>query len=263
MKVTILGCGPSNGIPALDYGWGSCDPNNPRNRRTRASILIEARAANDGTDRTILIDTSPDLRAQLLAANVRTLDGLVYTHGHADHLHGVDDLRAINRNIGGPIPMWADDATLHKMEQAFGYALQGIPEGQPIFRPWLQPHRITESAFSVAGVPVQPFAQDHGWGVTQGLRFGHFAYSTDVVRMPEEAFECLAGVKVWLIGVFTNRPHSTHAHVDLALEWIERVKPEQAWLTHMGPALDYQQLMDSLPPHVRPVYDGQVLEIPD
>ncbi|GAB3131275.1 MBL fold metallo-hydrolase [Novispirillum itersonii] len=261
MKVTILGSGPSGGIPALDHGWGACDPANPRNRRTRSSALIEAISPLDGQGKRILIDTSPDLRSQFLDNGIRTLDGVIFTHGHADHTHGVDDLRAINRNIGGPLPIWGDGPTLDKLRDSFGYVFGDIPHGKPIFRPWLEPHLIGDSPFSVAGIPVIPFEQDHGWGLTQGLRIGDFAYSTDLMHLPEEAFPILEGIKVWVIGVFGPKPHPTHAHVDLALEWIERVKPERAWLTHLGPGLDYAALEASLPSHVRPAHDGLVISI--
>lgn len=261
MKVTILGSGPSGGVPALDHGWGACDPDNPRNRRTRSSALIEMVSPEDGQGKRILIDASPDLRTQCLDNGIRALDGVIFTHGHADHTHGVDDLRAINRNIGGPLPIWGDVPTLEKLRGSFGYVFGGIPHGKPIFRPWLEPHLIDGTPFSVAGIPVVPFEQDHGWGLTQGLRIGDFAYSTDLMHLPEDAFPILQGIKVWVIGVFGLKPHPTHAHVDLALEWIDRVKPERAWLTHLGPGLDYAALERSLPAHVRPAYDGLTISV--
>lgn len=261
MKITILGSGPSGGVPALDHGWGACDPENGRNRRTRSSALVEVISPADGQGKRILIDASPDLRFQCLEHGIRTLDGVIFTHGHADHTHGVDDLRAINRNIGGPLPIWGDAPTLAKLRESFGYVFGDIPAGKPIFRPWLDPHLIDGTPFSVAGIPVIPFEQDHGWGLTQGLRIGDFAYSTDLMHLPEAAFPILEGVKVWVIGVFGLKPHPTHAHVDLALEWIDRVKPERAWLTHLGPSLDYAALEASLPPHVRPAHDGLTISV--
>lgn len=254
MRVTVLGSGGAGGVPMVSAGWGKCDPAEPRNRRSRPSVLVE------DADTRILIDTSPDLRTQMLATGVQSLSGILFTHAHADHIHGLDDLREINRLMGQGIPCWTDSTTLDALHQKFGYAFLGIPEGQPVFRPWLVPHLITDP-FTIGSVPVTSWTQDHGWVDSLGFRLGDFAYSTDVVRLGEDAFEALAGVKVWMIGTLTDEPHPTHAHVDLALEWIERVRPERAYLTHMSPMLDYRTLLNRLPAGVEPAYDGMVIDL--
>lgn len=254
MRVTILGSGGAGGVPMVSVGWGKCDPAEPRNRRSRPSILVE----DAGTR--VLVDTSPDLREQLLRAEINALDAVVYTHFHADHVHGIDDLREVNRAMQRPIECYADGLTLESLHKSFGYVFLGVPEGQPIFRPWLRPH-LVDGPFSIGPLRVVPFAQDHGWVSTLGLRFGDFAYSTDVMRLDEAAFAALEGVKVWVVGCLTQTPHTTHAHVDLVLEWVARVRPQRAILTHMGPGLDYATLASTLPKSVRPGYDGMVIEL--
>lgn len=258
MRVTVLGCGGAGGVPMLSVGWGKCDPTEPRNRRRRPSVMVETGQGPD--HRRILIDTSPDLREQLLGADVRHLDAVLFTHAHADHIHGIDDLREVNRAMQGPIPCWADHDTLEALHQRFGYVFMGIPDGQPVFRPWLLPHRLDEP-FTIGETPVTFWRQDHAWMESVGYRIGDFAYSTDVLALPEEAFHLLDGVRVWMIGTLTDSPHPTHAHVDLALEWIDRVKPERGVLTHMGPGLDYRSLRKRLPNHVQPAYDGMVITL--
>ena len=254
MKATLLGCGGASGVPAVAGGWGACDPAEPRNRRRRPSLLVE-----DGDSR-VLVDTSPDLREQLLAAGVDRLDGVVYTHDHADHLHGVDDLREVNRAMRAALPVWASAEVLATISRRFAYVFEPLPpEATTIFKPLLVPHTVT-GPFTVGGVKVTPFDQDHGYGRTLGLRFGPIAYSTDVVALPEESFAALAGVEIWVIGCLVDFPHPTHAHVDKVLSWVERVKPRRAVLTHMGPRLDYAALKARLPAHVEPGYDGMVIE---
>lgn len=259
MRVTLLGCGNAGGVPMISAGWGRCDPGEPKNRRTRSSILIEDTDGDQSTR--ILVDTGPDLREQLLRTEVRSLDGILFTHSHADHIHGIDEIREVNRVMGGPIPCWADKDTLDSLSDRFGYCFLGIEEGQPIFRPWLIPHELDGAAFTIGSVPVQSWVQDHGWCNSIGFRCGPVAYTTDALRLPEEAFDILAGVDLWIIGTLTDKPHVTHAHVDLALEWIERVKPRRGILTHMGPSLDYQTLCKTLPAGVEPGFDGMVIDI--
>jgi phosphoribosyl 1,2-cyclic phosphate phosphodiesterase len=256
MKVTMLGCGPSTGIPAIGPDWGACDPNDPRNRRRRASLLVECRG------KTLLIDTSPDMREQLLDARVARLDAVILTHAHADHLHGIDDLRAVNRLMREAIPLYADAKSLTEIERRFGYALEPVPPGSMFYKPTITPHTI-DGPFVAAGLPVVPFAQDHGFGTTLGLRVGALGYSTDVTELDDAAFASLAGVELWIVDCLRYEPHPTHSHLPKTLAWIERVKPARAVLTHMDRQLDYRELAARLPPGVEPGQDGLVFELPD
>jgi phosphoribosyl 1,2-cyclic phosphate phosphodiesterase len=250
LRITILGCGGAMGVPSVSGGWGACDPGEPRNRRRRPSILVQ-----DGDTR-ILVDSSPDLREQLLAAGVRRLDAVVYTHDHADHLHGLDDLREVNRAMKAPLPIHATAPVLATIEQRFGYAIGPVEHGQTIYKPMLIPHEIT-GPFAVGQIPVVPFDQDHGYTRTLGLRFGPVAYSTDAVGLPEAAF----GVDTWIVGCLTDHSHPTHADIDTVLAWGERIRPRRTILTHMSTRLDYKALSARLPPHVEPAYDGLVIEV--
>ncbi len=258
MRVTILGCGGSGGTPSIDWGWGRCDPENPRNRRTRPSILVE-----DGETQ-MLVDTSPDLREQLLRHEIRRLDAVLYTHFHADHLHGIDDIRAINRAMNAPLPAYANAEAMRWIERRFGYVFEPIAENAATYyKPVLVPHPLVHAdAFEIGGIPVQVFDQDHGYCDSLGFRFGPVAYSSDAVEIHEDAFDMLEGVKVWIIGTLTDKPHPTHAHVDKAIEWKKRVGAERAVLTHLSGRLDYAELSARLPEGVEPAYDGMVIELP-
>ena len=257
MKVTILGCGSAPGVPSVSGGWGKCDPNNPKNRRRRASILVES----DGVQ--ILVDTSPDLREQLIDTGVKHLDAVLFTHAHADHIHGVDELREINRAMkGAALPAYANAATLGILETRFSYVFEGIPPGQPIFRPWLVPNVIDEvQPFTVGGITITPFVQDHGFSTTTGFRFGDIVYSTDVLELSDAAKNVIRGAKVWIVGALSDVPLPTHAHLEKALAWIAELKPHRAIITHMGNALDYERLITHvLPVGVTPAFDGMVIE---
>lgn len=253
MKVTVLGCGPAGGVPSVSGGWGRCDPGNPRNRRRRPSVLVEQ------GETTLLIDTSPDLREQLLDAGVQRLDAVLYTHAHADHLHGLDDLREVNRVLQGPLPIYASADVLEIIALRFPYVFAPL-EVPYYYKPVLQPREIT-GLFQIGDIAITPFLQDHGTCPTLGFRMGDMAYSTDVTRLDEDAFRVLEGVRLWIVDAFTERTHPTHASVDVALDWIERVRPERAVLTHMSAALDYDDLKRRLPGHVEPGYDGLVLDL--
>ena len=259
MRVTVLGCGHSGGTPLIGKGWGACDADNPRNRRLRPSILVE----EAGTS--FLVDTSPDLRQQLLNTGTERLDAVLYTHAHGDHLHGIDDLRAINRAMKRPIDTYADAATWEVISKRFSYVLEPLDKDSGIYyKPALTVHEIAPGdAFDVGGVSITSFDQDHGYMRTIGYRMGQVAYSTDVVALPQSAFEALEGVEVWIIGVLSDRPFPTHAHVDKALDWIGKVGPQRAVLTHLGPDLDYGTLRRRLPAEVVPAYDGMVIEVPE
>ena len=256
MKATLLGCGPSWGVPAIGPDWGRCDPTDPRNNRRRCSLLVEAGGAM------LLIDTSPDLRQQLLDAGAARLDAVILTHAHADHLHGIDDLRFVNRLKGIPIPLYATADTLAEVDRRFGYALKPVMPARPVYRPALTPYPIT-GPFTAAGMPVVPFVQSHGYSATTGVRIGPLAYSTDVVDLDDEAFAVLAGVELWIVDCLRREQHPTHSHLAKTLAWIERVRPRRAILTHMDQSLDYCELSAELPPGVEPGYDGLAIELPD
>ncbi|MBY0430637.1 MAG: MBL fold metallo-hydrolase, partial [Rhodospirillales bacterium] len=191
MKVTVLGSGAAGGVPMISRGWGKCAPDNPRNRRRRPSILVEEGRAR------ILVDTGPDLREQLLEAGVSSLDAVLYTHGHADHLHGIDDLREVNRAMGRPLDVYGEEHALADIRARFGYVFEPLDLAtQPIYKPLLVPH-LVEGPFEIGPMSIVPMVQDHGYGASTGFRFGDFAYSTDVVEMPAASFAALSGVKVW------------------------------------------------------------------
>jgi phosphoribosyl 1,2-cyclic phosphate phosphodiesterase len=256
MRVTVLGCGASTGVPALGPNWGRCDPSDPRNRRRRVSVLVECGPL------TILIDTSPDLREQLLDARITRLDAVIMTHAHADHLHGIDDLRSVNRLMQSAIPLYAEANTLAEIEQRFGYVFEPIHEPGRYHKPTLIPHEIV-GPFEIQGVPVVPFAQDHGFSTTLGLRIGKFAYSTDVTELDEAGFAVIAGVDLWIVDCLRREPHPTHSHLAKTLAWIARVQPRRAALTHMDQSMDYREVSAELPTGVEPGQDGLVIEVPD
>lgn len=252
MKITVLGCGSSGGVPLIGNVWGACDPAHPRNRRTRVSILVQK------DDTTVLVDTSPDLRQQLLACNLQTMDAVLYTHAHADHTHGIDELRSVNWLTRNPIDLYADPATLAELRAKFSYVFHE-PGRTKFYAPSVLPHEIS-GAFQVGALDIVPFYQNHGSIRSLGYRFGNFAYSTDVWELDDEAFEILRGTKTWIVDCVRAKPHNTHAHLQKTLSWIERVKPERAFLTHMNESMDYATLIETLPAGILPAYDGLVLE---
>ena len=252
MRVTVLGCGGSMGVPMVGGIWGTCDPANPRNRRRRPAILVQS----DTT--TVLVDTPPDLRAQLLDHDVKRVDALLYTHAHADHIHGIDDLRPLA--FKQPIDAHMDAAVKRELEERFGYTMASVEMDRAFYHPFLVPH-LLDGPFRVGDIDILPFEQDHGPGRSMGFRFGSFAYSTDVVRLDDRAWAALEGVETWMVDATREEPHVSHAHLALALEWIERLKPKRAFLTHMNHQMDYDWLCRQLPGHVRPAHDGLVFEI--
>ena len=256
MKITILGCGWSSGVPIVGCTCPVCLSGKPRNRRRRASILFE-----DG-GRRVLVDTSPDLRAQLLDADVNAIDGVVYTHGHADHLHGIDDLRPLNYHMKRSIPAFGTQETLNEIRSRFGDACRAPDAAAPWLAPSLDLKLIEPGlAFAVGGFEFSGFEQGHGPLTTLGLRFRSAAYSTDVKELSETAFEALRGVELWIVDCAGIVPHPTHSHLSQTLGWIERVAPKRAVLTHMAHRLDYDELLKMCPPGVEPAYDGMALEL--
>ncbi len=258
LRFTILGCGSSGGVPRLGNDWGDCDPTNPKNRRRRCSMLVE-RIAGEAITR-VLIDTSPDMREQLLDAGVGTLDGVVFTHSHADHTHGIDDLRQVVFNMRRRLPVWADAPTQNALISRFAYAFMQ-PEGSP-YPPILDLHSI-DHAFHVGGpagpIHFRPFLVDHGSMDALGFRIGPLAYLPDVVRIPEPVWPVLDGLECWVLDALRRKPHPTHAHLALSLEWIAKVRPAQAVITNMHLDLDYETLVHELPATVSPAFDGRVI----
>jgi phosphoribosyl 1,2-cyclic phosphate phosphodiesterase len=264
MRVKLLGTGASAGVPMVGGAdgsgdWGVCDPAEPRNVRTRASIAVQS-----GTGACLLVDTSPEMREQLTANRVPRVDALLFTHAHADHITGLDDVRMLNRIVGRPLEAYATERTLAELERRFDYAFR--PWDPPgFYRPVLVRRPVAEhDELEVAGLRVSLFDQDHGFAHTLGLRIGPFGYSTDVVRLDEAAFATLAGVDTWVVGCFQRKPaHKTHAHLAVALEWAARVGARRTILTHMGVDMDWAWLRANLPPGVEPGHDGMILDFPD
>jgi phosphoribosyl 1,2-cyclic phosphate phosphodiesterase len=262
LRVTLLGCGGSSGVPQIGgpdgHGnWGACDPSEPRNRRSRSAALIENEAG-----RRLLIDAGPDLRNQLLAAGIGQVDAVVFTHTHADHVMGLDELRIINRNRRGALDAFGTYVTLAELRSRFDYAFHPPPP-QGFFRPSLTPRPITPGeVVEMAGIPVRVFRQDHRVTETLGFRIGRFAYSTDLVAMPAESWAALERLDTWVVGCFQRAPHPVHAHVARVCDWAARLKPRRTVLTHMGFDLDWAWLRANLPAGIEPGHDGMVLEVP-
>lgn len=263
LEAVILGCGSSTGVPRLGGAngageWGACDAANPRNRRRRCSLLVHRGAT------TLLVDTSPDLREQLLAARCSRLDAVLITHPHADQINGIDDLRPLTFGHGRRIPVYGDRATMERLQRQFAYCFEAM-NGYPAIA---IPHVLSEpfSEIRIAGeggeIPTIAFWQRHGPIDSLGYRFGGLAYSSDVVELDDAAFAVLDGVDTWIVDALRYHQHPTHANVETALRWIERVKPRHAVLTNLNLDIDYAKLKAELPAGVEPAYDGMVLTVP-
>ncbi|WP_414470984.1 MBL fold metallo-hydrolase [Microvirga sp. M2] len=264
LKLTILGCGSSAGVPRVGVGWGACDPENPKNRRRRCSILVE-RTVPGHASTSVLVDTTPDLRDQLLEADVKRLDAVLYTHEHADHIHGIDDLRPLAIVMHKRIPVYADRMTAELLQMRFGYCFK-TPAGSsypPILemRP-LIPGVMTSLPGPSGPVEAVPFRMLHGDIDALGFRFGSVAYAPDVSRMPEESLGYLEGLEVLIIDALRHTPHPTHFSVSEALDLIGKVRPKRAILTNLHTDLDYEALRRELPAAIEPAYDGLQIEVP-
>jgi phosphoribosyl 1,2-cyclic phosphate phosphodiesterase len=261
MRVILLGTGASAGVPMIGGAdgrgdWGVCDPSEPRNRRTRSSIVVQ------GGQGALLVDTGPDLREQLLSCGISRVDAILFTHAHADHITGLDDVRILNRLMNRPLDAFGTDLTLSDIEGRFPYAFR--PWSPPgFYRPVVVARRAAPGeVIDTAGLSVALFEQDHGFTRTLGLRIGSFGYSTDVVELDDTAFACLQGVDTWVVGCFQRPRHSTHAPLSHVLQWVERLRPRRTVLTHMGVDMDWTWLRENLPPGVEPGHDGQILDVP-
>ena len=262
MKVTILGCGASAGVPMIGGAdgsgdWGQCDPKEPRNRRSRSSIVVESPEG-----KRLLVDASPDLRNQIIDCRILGIDAVLFTHAHADHIAGIDDIRILNRIANRPLEAFATQRTLNEVSHRFAYAFK--PWDPPgFYRPVLVGTPVQAGdTLDTAGLSVRLFTQNHGKIDTLGLRIGTFGYSTDVVRLDEAALLALEGVDTWVVDCFLrDETHWTHAHLGRVLEWAERLRPRRTVLTHMGTSMDWAWMAANLPVGFEAAYDGMVLTV--
>lgn len=263
LRFTVLGCGSSPGVPRPNGDWGLCDPNNPKNFRYRTSLLVE-RINSTGDITTVVIDTGPDFREQMINAQVHHIDAVVYTHSHADHIHGIDDLRSFVLGSNTLMNIFADSFTLKRLYEAFGYCFE-TPQGSN-YPPILKSNEINNLlGFSVNGqggeIIFQPHLQIHGDIHSLGFRIGNVAYCTDISAFPEKSLKNLYNLDVLIIDALQYLPHPSHFSLNEALEWISELKPKRAILTHMHTFLDYDKVMAETPDHVEPAYQGLVFEI--
>ncbi|UJW73737.1 MBL fold metallo-hydrolase [Rhizobium sp. SL42] len=263
-RFTLLGCSSSPGVPRINGDWGDCDPTEPKNRRTRASFLIEQIGPDGGTT-TVVVDTGPDFREQMIRARVERIDAVIYTHAHADHLHGIDDLRGYFHIQHHRIPIYADAFTMERIEMGFGYCLKTPPGSNypPIVAPRILTDLDAPIEISGAGgtISLMPLVQQHGDITSLGLRIGNVAYCCDISDFPIATVDKLAGLEVLFIDALQYRPHPSHLSLEEALAWIERLKPGRAILTHMHIPLDYHTVLAETPAHVEPGYDQFSFEI--
>jgi phosphoribosyl 1,2-cyclic phosphate phosphodiesterase len=257
-RFTILGCASSPGVPRINGEWGACNPDNPKNRRTRASFLIE-QFGPDGGKTTVLVDTGPDFREQMIRAGVSGIDAVVYSHAHADHLHGIDDLRGFALTQRQRIPIYAEPETMGRIDAGFGYCLK-TPEGSS-YPPIVQPHVIEDLNQPIViegkggAIPLLPLLQQHGDIISLGFRIGDVAYCSDVSDFPPETVPRLFGLDVLVIDALQYKEHPSHLSLAQALGWVEKLSPKRAILTHMHIPLDYDTVMRETPDHVEPAYD--------
>lgn len=263
LEITILGCGSSGGVPRPALGWGACDPKNPKNRRRRCSILVERHGATGGKT-SILVDTGPDLREQLLDANVTSLDAVLLTHEHADHTHGIDDLRPLFIHRRKRLDLYLDEPTSRALHARFGYCFATPPGSE--YPPIANEHRLVPGksvTIDGAGGPITalPILLDHGDIPALGFRFDNVVYSPDLNGIPEQSLPALSGLDLWIVDALRHTPHPSHFSLSETMAWIERLKPRRAILTNMHSDLDYAAVQGGLPKHVLAAYDGLKISV--
>ena len=254
IEVTILGCGSSGGVPLVGNIWGPCDPNDARNIRTRVSILVKI------NNKVFLIDTGPDLRSQMLSSSIKHIDNVLYTHAHADHVHGIDDLRAFcwKRKNNKPLSIYGDEYTINQITSRFEYAFSQ-KSGPAV--PTLEANIIDMGSNIIDNINIEAMRQYHGKGYSVGYRFNNFAYSTDVNKFPEDAFDKLKGLDLWIVQYNISKPSNSPSPFVQTMDWIKELKPKKAILTHMGHWLDYKELKAKCPDNVEPGIDGMVIKV--
>lgn len=263
-RFTILGCSSSPGVPRITGDWGACDPKNPRNKRSRASFMVQQYDENGGAT-TVVIDTGPDFREQMIRAEVPHIDAVLYTHPHADHIHGLDDLRGYFHNAQQRVPIYANPFTMERIRQGFGYCLETPPGSNypPIVEAKLiesldEPIRISGAG---GAIPFHPHLQQHGDIHSLGFRIGDVAYCSDISDFPPETVSRLQDLDILVIDALQYRYHPSHLSLEQSLDWIERLKPKWAILTHMHTPLDYETVKAETPAHVEPAYDQMSFEV--
>lgn len=255
MKITVLGCGSSVGTPAAGGYWGDCNPDNPKNSRTRAALMIQS----DNTD--ILVDATYDMRTQLNMVEQKKIDALLLSHAHSDHINGIDDLRVISYHMGKPVPAYTNKATMDELEDRFSYIFTGGFGG--VYKPFLEPKTIDEhSKIQINDIPITVFPQDHGSCTSLGFRVGDFAYSVDVKDFSDDSLAALKGIDTWIVDAagYHRETSPTHSTFKQIFEWVDILKPRMTYLTVLTNFMDYDALCDELPDHIRPAYDGLVIE---
>ncbi|MDR1032340.1 MAG: MBL fold metallo-hydrolase [Holosporales bacterium] len=255
LTVRILGCGSSGGVPDVGFGWGACNPQNPKNRRTRASILIQS------ADTNLLVDTSPDLRYQLLSAGVNRIDAVFYTHMHGDHTHGINELRRISQAHDKIIPIYGDQDTIDDITMRFSYLFDPGTFNRTWYSTCLSAQVVKDNPLDICGISCIWMVQDHGPCNTLGLRMGNFAYTIEMKDLPPENIECLQGIDVWIVECLEVGANSTHASLEQVLRWSEIIKPKRVFLTNMGLNADYDDLLGRLPSYMIPAHDGLTIEV--
>lgn len=254
MKLTILGCGTSAGVPRIGNDWGDCDPNEPKNRRSRVSIIVESETTR------ILVDTSPDLRNQFLDNQIDIIDAVIWTHDHADHCHGIDDLRAVFHKTRQPIPGYALPFTLNNLETRFSYAFKGHK-----YYPSICDGRELHDQTQIGDIIVHTVDQPHGNITSAGLRFEHdgksICYATDFGEVTDAMRDIYSSCDIFVVDALRENPHPTHSHLQLTLDFIAAVKPRLSLLTHMDKSMDYKDLCSRLTKDIEPAYDGYQISL--